>query len=75
MADVGTSFVIIVELSGKTRKQLVRAHFGLRLIFGMIETENSTKRKKKRRRMSFMTLIQIFTNENPSVYYCTVPAM
>lgn len=42
MADVGMSFVIIVGPSGKTRKQLAHAHFGLRLIFGMMGTETST---------------------------------
>lgn len=63
-ADVGMNFVITVEPSGKTRKQHVIAHSGLRIIFCTMRMETLMKKMKKRKRKkkktrTTMTLIQI----------------
>lgn len=64
ITDVATNFAITVELSGRTKKQHVLAHFGPRTIFGLrIMIGTGMKKRKKRKMTIFMTLIiqMVFT--------------
>ena len=54
ITDAGLSFVTIVELSGKTRKQHVHARYGMRITYGMMRIGTSTKKKKRRRKKKIL---------------------
>lgn len=66
-ADVGMSFVIIVELSGKIRRQHVLAHYGTRVIFCTMKMKMKIQRTWQSQIQRSILTTNIFYRNIPSL--------